>query len=375
MALECAASEVSAGQLGLLAFYLSVSLVPFTVGADALANLGRWGWAAALPAAALGLGGAWIAAGLRRRDDQDSVVATARRLAGPWVGAAYGAVLAIVLSLAAALTLHALAQVVRAELLPTLPAWIPAGIGAGICAYGAFLGLGALCRWAQVLALVVVPALAATLLVPWINAEPAQLQPLWAVPWGGLWHGWASFALAAGSGFAPLLFVAPAGGPAGPANPGPQVCGGQACAAAVWILASALPIAVLGPEVANLVRFPLLRTVGTVTWRWLPLHRLGVLSVAAWAFLAYVTVAVDACLGAAAWRQALGRAAALGQAGPEPGRLVAALIAAAAGAAACWSPGSGANAMVLSAWGFAALGALFAVPALLLVLPRRAAPP
>ena len=299
--------RLSAAQAGWLVFYLTLGLTPFTAAELVDGAMGRWAWASIVPGWTAGLLGLLAVAVLRRRRPQSSALEYAPALFGRQVGWLYLLVLGLVLAAGAVLTLHTLLVVLGLTLAAETPQWLLALILTALAGYAAFFGPEVIARVGEIMLILVLPGLAFTLGVPWINAEPGRLVPMAAVPWSVLLGNWRlTAALGFCHGFLPLLVLAPA--VTGPGAVRNSIVA-HALAGILLLVALALPVAVLGLALAARLHFPLLEAVGTLAWRSVPFQRLGQLAVLVWQIVALIALSTYLWLAAAVggWLFAGGR--------------------------------------------------------------------
>jgi hypothetical protein len=289
--------RLSVQEAAALVFYVTLGVSPFSFAEDMVRSLGRWAWTGVLPGLLLGLLGLGAVIVLHRRRPQASVLAVASEVLGRAGGWVYGALLGLLFAVGAGANLHVFVDLLHTTLAPRLSPWVPAGVMTVLAAYAAFFGPEVIARVCLVLLVVLVPALTAMFTLPWLNAVPGRLWPLWTVPWGQLLHHpRAASALGVCRGLLPLLVLAPAVEGRGF---GRRTVVAQLLASVLLMLAFAIPVAVFGPTLAGRLRFPLVDAAGTLSWQWLPVQRLGHVAVLFWEGISFVVVAIYLWLGAA----------------------------------------------------------------------------
>lgn len=328
-----------------LVFYAALWALPVVSPRDLFPAMGRWGWAGLLPGLVLGLVGAACLWTLGTRASGRSVLEYGPELlgrAGAWV---YILLLFALFSVGAVVNLGAIVNLAHVTLVPNLPSLIPTVILGAVTAYAAYFGPEAIVRVAQLLLFVVLPALVIMIALPWINTRPGQLLPLWTVPWGQWWHHGVGDSLTMASAVCLLLFAPPSGGRRGRRD---LV---WALLAGAWtaMVLVALAIAVFGPNLTAWINYPFIDAMSTVTWGWLPLHRLGHMVALVWEVIAYVSTSTYLWLAASAggWLFARRRWRPL-----VPVLAVAAMVA----DALFVGPDVGARLVTIWLWGAAALG-------------------
>ena len=289
--------RLSVAQASWMVFYLTVCVTPFSFSDFAVRSMGRWAWASMLPAIVVGLFGLGAVVVLRRRRPNASVLEYAPEFMGRVGGWAYIFMLCLLFVTGAGANLHVFVDMLHTTLLPNLSEWWPSIAMAALAGYVAFFGPEVITRAGEMLLVAVLPGLAGVLTLPWLNSVPGRLLPLTRVPWDKLFTNVQTASIiSACRGFLPLLVLAPM-------IQGRQMVGRTTAAllagAMVIMVSFAIPIAVLGPDLAALFRFPLLDSIGTVAWTWLPFQRLGHLAALLWEGVTFVVVATYLWLGAA----------------------------------------------------------------------------
>lgn len=289
--------RLSVAQAAWLVFYVTLCVTPFSFSEVIVQAMGRWSWAATLPGAVLGLCTLAAVAVLRHRLPHSSVLDYAPRLLGRFFGWLYIALLGVLFASAAGTNLRVLVDMLHTTLNADMSGWVPAAVMTILCTYLAFFGPEVIARVATALLLAVVPGMALIATVPWLNSVPGRLWPLWTVPWGNLFrHASTASALGVCRGFLPLLVLAPVVQGEGFWR---RTATAQVVASLLIMIAFALPVAVLGPRFAVQFRFPFLESMGTISWSWLPIQRIGHLTVLFWQIITFIATAVYLWLGAA----------------------------------------------------------------------------
>lgn len=289
--------RLSVAQAAWLVFYLTVCVTPFSFAEEMIRAMGRWAWAGVLPGFALGILALGAVAVLHERLPRASVLDYAPELLGRFGGWCYIALLGALFASGAGANLRVFIDMLHTTLNAGMSGWVPALIMALLTSFVAFFGPEVIARVAAALLLVVVPGIAVILSLPWLNSIPGRVWPPWTVPWAQLMRqAHTASALGVCRGFLPLLLLAPAINGRGFF---PRTLAAQVAGSIVLMIAFALPVAVLGPHLAEQFRFPLLDAAGTVSWSWLPIQRLGHLTVLFWEIMAFVVAATYLWLGAA----------------------------------------------------------------------------
>ncbi len=299
--------RLSVQQAAWLVFYLTISVTPFSFSEEMIKTMGRWAWAGVLPGLALGVVALGAVAVLRHRLPRSSVLDYAPQLLGRFAGWLYIMLLGLLCALGAGVNLHVFVDMLHSTLTSYLSGWVPALVMTALATYLAFFGPEVIARVATALLVAVVPELFLLATMPWLNSVPGRLWPLWTVPWGRLFAR-ASTASVLGTcqGFIVLLLLAPV-------VEGRRFVRSTLLAvlagSAMIMVGFAIPVAVFGPHLAAQFRFSLLDASGTVSWAWLPLQRLGHLTVLFWEMLVFVVAATDLWMAAAlgAWVLLSGR--------------------------------------------------------------------
>ncbi len=289
--------RLSVAQAAWLVFYLTLCVTPFSFAEDMIGALGRWAWAGALPGLLLGVLALGAVAALRRRLPQASVLDYGPAILGRWGGWLYVALLGVLFAAGAGVNLRVFVDMLHTTLDAGMSAWVPALVMATLTSYCAFFGPEVIARTAQAILLVVLPGVALIFTLPWLNSVPGRLWPFWTVPWPNLMRqAHTASALGICRGLLPLLVLAPVIRGAALFR---QTLLAQVAASVLIMVAFAIPVAVLGPHFAAQFRFPLLDSAGTLTWQWLPLQRLGHLTVLFWEMVTFVVATTYLWLGAA----------------------------------------------------------------------------
>ena len=351
------ASTVTAPQLAWLVFYLTICVSPFAFGRILIPTMGRSAWVGMLPSVVTGVIGAWVVVGLGTRFPGQALPGYAQRLVGPIGSGLILAALGVVLSAGAAINLHTLMEVLGGSLLPRVPIVVPAVIGAGICTYAAYLGADAILYLGQAIGFVMVLGLAGILLLPSTVATWSRLLPLGGVPWAEWFRPDVAARLGACRGFLPLLFLT--------AKVDVRQSGllwrtlvvilisGLALAASF-----AVPVAVLGPAYASLFQFPLVDSVSTLVWQWLPFRRYGLIASALWVGFAYMSVSTDIWMASVCWSELAGGAR----------RWFAGAVGVLALGYAAWEVSSARSVALFAAWNWSVIGVGYLAPLGLAVL-------
>jgi spore germination protein KB len=287
--------RLSPWQMAVLTFILSLCVTPFGFPGIVDRQLGRYGWLAAVPATAIGLWGTLLAVDLSRRFPGRPFDRIAVDLLGPIPGFAYVGALALLMAAGAAVNLQIWASVDAATELTHLPLAYPAVMTAGLGVLAVHYGPEVVARVAEVLAPFIGAGLAAIFLSAFADAHPGRLLPLGDVPWSRFLS---PDLLAAGGtirGFLVLLVLGPFCRPRPRAGP---LCAVAAGAGTLVAASLALPVLLFGAGFTAELRYPFLTAVGTITWQWLPVHHLVVVTMMVWHAIALVVFAAYLWLGA-----------------------------------------------------------------------------
>ncbi len=289
--------RLSVREASWIVFYLTICVTPFSFAEEMIRTLGRWAWAGVVPGFAFGLLGLGAVILLRRRRPRSSVLDYAPELLGRFGGWLYIALLGLLFVSGAGANLRIFVDMLHTTLLSSMSGWVPAGIMAALVSYAAFFGPEVIARAGIALLVGVLPAVTAIFSLPWLNSIPGRLWPFWTVPWGDLSRNpHAASALGICRGFLALLVLAPV--VQGPGF-GRRTLLAQAAASILIMVSFAIPVAVFGPRLAAQFRFPLLDALGTVSWSWLPIQRLGHLTVLFWEGITFMVATTYLWLGAA----------------------------------------------------------------------------
>jgi spore germination protein KB len=284
-----ASFRLSRRQVTLLVFAVTICVTPFTYDSVLLLYLGRQAWLGLLPALAVGLVGCGVAGALAARFPGRNVTEYAQEALGPWAGRLFLLLLGLVLLAGAPANLHAFARVIHFAELPRTPPYYITALMTAIVAYACYGGPEVIARASEVLAPLVVAGLAAIYLGPLATVKVARLAPLQPFPWSAFWLPMVLSALGTARGFLCLLIVG------GAAREPDRLWGpAMAATAAAWVLLAlsvVLPVAVLGADLAQQMRYPLLGVTGTISFRWLPFQRITSLTVLIWQMLMYSVLA------------------------------------------------------------------------------------
>ena len=289
--------RISVAQAAWLVFYLTLCVTPFSFAEDMIGTLGRWAWAGALPGLVLGVLALSAVAALRQRLPRACVLDYAPDLLGRWGGWLYIALLGVLFATGAGVNLRVFVDMLHTTLNAGMSGWVPALVMTALTSYCAFFGPEVIARAAQAVLLVVLPGIALIFTLPWLNSVPGRLWPFWTVPWPNLMRqAHTASALGICRGLLPLLVLAPVIRGAAFFR---RTLFAQVAGSLLIMIAFAIPVAVLGPHLAEQFRFPLLDAAGTLSWRWLPLQRLGHLTVLVWEMVTFVVATTYLWLGAA----------------------------------------------------------------------------
>ena len=289
--------RLSVQQASWLVFYLTLCVTPFSFAEELTRTLGRWAWAGIVPGFAFGLLGLGAVIVLRRRRPRSSVLDYAPQLLGRFGGWLYIALLGLLFAAGAGANLRIFVDMLHTTLLSDMSGWAPAAIMAVLVSYAAFFGPEVIARLSQAMLVVAVPAITAIFTLPWLNSIPGRLWPLWTVPWQHLLRNpHTSSVLGVCRGFLPLLVLAPV--VEGPGF-GRRTLLAQVAASFLLMVSFAIPVVVFGPRLAEQFRFPLLDALGTVSWSWLPVQRLGHVTVLFWEGITFLVATTYLWLGAA----------------------------------------------------------------------------
>jgi len=289
--------RLSVAQAAWIVFYLTLCVTPFSFAEVMIQTMGRWAWAGVVPGASLGLLALGAVAVLRHRLPRSSVLDYAPQLLGRFAGWLYIALLGLLFASGAGANLRVFVDMLHSTLNSSMSGWVPALVMTVLTAYVAFFGPEVIARVATALLLAVVPGIALITTLPWLNSVPGRLWPFWTVPWADLTRqAHTASAIGVCRGFLPLLVLAPV-------IQGDRffrrTAAAQVAASLLIMVAFAIPVAVFGPHFAAQFRFPLLDAAGTVSWSWLPIQRLGHLTVLFWQMITFIVAATYLWLGAA----------------------------------------------------------------------------
>lgn len=304
-----ASFRLSRRQVILVAFLVTICVTPFTYDSVMLLYLGRWAWAGLVPALAAGLLGCAIAGSLAARFPGKSIVEYAPEVLGPAGGRIFLLLLGLTLLTGAPGNLHVFARVVRFAELPRTPPYLIAGLFTAVVVYTCYGGPEVIARTAEALAPLVIVGLLIIFLAPLPTVVPVRMAALGPFPWASYWLPMVSSTLGTVRGFLVLLVV-------GGRIRGREDLRGPAMAAtlAAWVLLAmslALPVAVLGSNLAAHLRYPILGVTGTITFHWLPFQRITTVTILIWQMIMYTVLAfylwagvlvVCAALGIRNWR-------------------------------------------------------------------------
>ena len=290
--------RVSAWQVGLLVFILSLCLTPFDLPSLLIPRMGpRSAWWGELPALAVGLWGIAVVTALSRRALGRTLDRTVLAAMGPVAGYAYLAALTGLFLFSVPGCLLVFAPAAHDDLLPRLPIAFVAVMVAAVGAYAARSGPETIARCAEALAPLLVGGLLG-IYVPLVGTHLGfgRLLPL-RLP---TWSQWLSPQVVGATGtirgFLPLLVLGPlmAGKPS-------AIRFGLASTLA-WlliVLAVIIPVVVFSGPLVREFSFPFLATETTVGWHWLPLRSLVVLTLLIWCVVTFLVFSTY--LWMAAW--------------------------------------------------------------------------
>lgn len=287
--------RLSPWQISVLVFTLSLCVTPLQFPGVLDRDLGRDGWLAALPGIAVGLWGTLVAWGLVRRHPGRHFDRIAVELLGPFVGGVYLVALILLFAAGAAVNLGIFCLASTATELTHLPPAYPAVLTAAIGLLAAYYGPEVVARTGEIVAPLVGVGLLAIFVPLAMTARMGRLLPIGVPHWDR--QASADTLAAAGTmrGFLPLLVLGPFCRPL--ARRG-ALCAATAAAGGLIAASIALPVALFGDRFTARLRYPFLAATGTLTWDWLPVNNLLVLTMLVWHAIALVVFSAYLWLGA-----------------------------------------------------------------------------
>ncbi len=282
-----AQSRVSAWQIGLLVFVLSLCLTPFDLPALLVPRMGaRSAWWGMLPALFVGLWGIAVAVALSRRSTGRSLDRTVLAAMGPVAGYSYLVALTALFVFSVPGCLLVFGPAAHDDLLPRVPIAFVAVMVACVGVYAARSGPETIGRCAEALAPFLVVGLAG-IYAPMVGLHLSFARVLPVHP--PTWSQWISPQVAGATGtirgFLPLLVLGPA-----IAGQVPALRFGLASTLA-WlliVLSLIMPVVIFNGPLVREFNFPFLAAEATIGWHWLPLRSLVDLTLLIWCAVTFL---------------------------------------------------------------------------------------